>query len=151
MKHNIILLKFCNLWIFESQFLNETFKLISFALIFLNYFFIFKSALENQACKGMHPRPDFLSPSPIFPYPLLKHTQKRDGKPTQYPSLLQADIQHTLKSENGWKHANFDRYSPAWLKKPLYLEIKIIWLYVGLKICFQKYNTYLQNPVAPNL
>jgi hypothetical protein len=30
----------------------------------------------NQACKGMHPRPDFLSPSPFFPYLLLKPTQK---------------------------------------------------------------------------
>ena len=46
--------------------------------------------LEIQACKGMHPRLDFLSPSPFFPYLLLKPTQKRDGKPTQNPSLLQA-------------------------------------------------------------
>ena len=44
----------------------------------------------EQACKGMHPRPDFLSPSPLFPYLLLKPTQKRVGKPTQKPSLLQA-------------------------------------------------------------
>jgi hypothetical protein len=42
----------------------------------------------GQACKGMHPRPYFLSP--FFAYLLLKPTQKRDGKPTQKPSLLQA-------------------------------------------------------------
>ena len=45
---------------------------------------------HGQACKGMHPRPDFLSPSQFFPYLLLKPTQKRDGKPTLNSSLSQA-------------------------------------------------------------
>jgi hypothetical protein len=49
-----------------------------------------KTLSLKQGCKRDDPQPDFLSPSPFFPYHLLETTQKRDEKPTQKPSLLQA-------------------------------------------------------------
>jgi hypothetical protein len=35
----------------------------------------------EQGCRRDDSRPDFLSPSPFFPYLLLKPTQKGDGNP----------------------------------------------------------------------
>ena len=83
--------------------------------------------IHDQGCKRDHSRPDFLS---LFSaHVLLKHTQKKDKKPTQGQSLLQPCSRHPKADLLKLVHPTDG------MPRHLFLIEKTIKIFVNLYLC----------------